>query len=149
MAYVHHYRDVPLLSSAGAYFMDLSTGIATNQLHRFAPGYQPVQVIAVGLETLTSTALVTKPVVRFYYSSVAGGTSGNWTSLATFTLTSGAVTQPVQYYKDSINQVVRPGTEIIARVDTTATQSSLAIPTIYYYPLRQDPSQNSAMLASG
>jgi len=149
MAYVHNFREMPLLSSAGQTYVDLMSGTAANQVNRYAPGYQPIQVFAVGLDVLTSTALVTAPTVRFYYSSVAGGTSANWTALATFTLTTAARTTPQVYYKDGLTQVVRPGTEILCKVDTMSTQACVSQPTIYYYPLRQDPAQNSLMLASG
>lgn len=149
MAFVYYFREENALSSGGALYLDLSTGVATNQAARLLPGYQPIQVYAVSLELLATVAMVTKPTVRAYYSSVAGGTSANWTALATFALTSTAITTPTVYYKDGLNQVVKPGTEILFRVDTTATQAAATVARVYYYPMRQDPAQNSAMLATG
>lgn len=149
MAYFHHFREMPLINSGGGNFSDTMSGAAANQVNRYAPGYQPIQVFAVGCDFLTSTALVTAPTVRFYYSSVAGGTSANWTALATFTLATTARTTPTVYYKDGLTQVVRPGTEILCKVDTMTTQANVFVPTIYYYPMKQDPAQNTLMLASG
>lgn len=147
MAYIHHFREEQILSSGGAQWFDLST-TAVLAKGRLAPLVEPIVLQQVGIQTLTTTALVTAPAVNIFWSSSAGTASTNWTGLATFTYTSGGQLVSGVRIKE-LDQIIRAGQEVIVYAKTTATQTALVAVRVRYRPYIEDLFQNTALTVSG
>ena len=145
MAYVHGQRDVKLATSGGVPRISTTGGLTV----RWAPGYQPVVVRALAVQNMTTIVGVIAPVVHFFESSVAGsGTTGNWTSIDTITLTTVASQAGQVFFVEDLATKIEPGHEIVAQVLTVSTEAVLIEATAYVENTTDAPPGNTQMTES-
>ena len=144
MAYVHGQREAHMTTSGGAPVVSTTGGL----LLRYQPGYQPVVVRAASVQNTTTIVGVIAPVITFWESAIAGGTSGNWTSIDTITMTTVATQQGQLFFVEDLQTKIEPGHEVVAQITTVSTEAVLIRATLFVESTTDAPSGNSQMTES-
>ena len=144
MAYVHGQREAHMTTSGGAPVVSTTGGL----LLRYQPGYQPVVVRAASVQNTTTIVGVIAPVITFWESSIAGGTSGNWTSIDTITMTTVATQQGQLFFVEDLQTKIEPGHEVVAQITTVSSEAVLIRATLFVESTTDAPSGNSQMTES-
>ena len=144
MAYVHGQREVQMVTSGGVPIISTTGGL----LLRYQPGYQPIVARAFGVQNTTTIVGVIAPVISFWESSVAGGTSGNWTIIDTITMTTIATQQGQIFFVEDLQTKIEPGHEIVAQITTVSTEAVLVRATAYVESTTDAPPGNTQMTES-
>ena len=145
MAYVHGQREAHMTTSGGAPVVSTTGGL----LLRYQPGYQPVVVRAAAVQNTTTIIGVIPPVITFWESSIAGGASGNWTSIDTITMATGITAPQGQlFFVEDLQTKIEPGHEVVAQITTVSTEAVLIRATLYVESTTDAPSGNTQMTES-
>ena len=144
MAYVHGQREAHMTTSGGVPIISTTGGL----LLRYPPGYQPVVVRAASVQNTTTIVGVIAPVITFWESAIAGGASGNWTSIDTITMTTVATQQGQLFFVEDLQTKIEPGHEVVAQITTVSTEAVLVRATLYVESTTDAPAGNTQMTES-
>lgn len=147
------YQEVLLTSSEGVWTHSTST---SGKKAAYAPGFQPIKVMAFAVQNLTTFAYTTSQTVTFWLNTAPGLTAtGNYTAIDTITLTTGASADIGQvFYATPAATAVKVGEEVVMEVTfptttaTSASESHRVRALMFIEGGWQVPSENSNMTLS-
>lgn len=123
---LERYREILLTSSEGVWSHSTST---SGKRAAYGPGFQPLRIMAFAVQNLTTFLYTTSQTLTFWLNTAPGLTAtGNYTSIDTITLTTGASADIGQvFFATPALTEVKVGEEVVMEVtfpSTTATAAS-------------------------
>lgn len=153
---IERYREVLMTSSEGVYYL-LTSVIGVKA--KYAPLHHPVVIKGIAVQSLTTVAYTSAPIITIWKNTSPGLTgTGNYSSIDTLTLATGSSDDTGQVFYSSPSLAVgstsqtyiRPGEEVLLDVSTstsTASQSHAIRATLFIEPWYENPGNNSNMTA--